>query len=123
MGDRIMAYYTRDTVLAVQENPPPIEASLVCSEENTVMLNDYQIGFINKGKQDNVQPGQIYKILQENKSAFDGSDSNWARKAKNAPPLEPLNSGKLIVLHSEDIAATVMILSSKRAIYPGDMVN
>jgi hypothetical protein len=123
VGDRIMAYYKRDTVLTVQENPPPIDASLVCSEENTVMLNDYQIAFINKGSQDNVQPGQIYKILQENKSAFDGSDSNWTGKAQNAPPLAPLNSGKLIVLHSEDIAATVMILSSKRALYPGDMVD
>jgi hypothetical protein len=118
-----MAYYKRNTVLSVQENPDPIDASLVCSEENTVMINDYQIAFINKGRQDNIQPGQIYTILQENKSAFDGSDSNWTQKTKTAPPLEPLNSGKLIVLHAEDIAATVMILSSKRDLYPGDMVN
>jgi hypothetical protein len=116
VGDRIMAYYKRDTVLSVQENPDPIDASLVCSEENTVMINDYQIAFINKGKHDNVQPGQIYRILQENKSAF-------SKSAKNAPPLDPLNSGKLIVLHAENIAATVMILSSKRDLYPGDMVN
>lgn len=123
VGDRIMNYYERNTVLSVQENPDPIDASLVCSEENTVMINDYQIAFISKGRQDNVKAGQIYRILQENKSAFDGSDSNWTRKAKNAPPLDPLNSGKLIVLHAEDIAATVMILSSKRDLYPGDMVN
>jgi hypothetical protein len=114
VGDRIMAYYKRDTILSVQENPDPIDASLVCSENNTVMINDYQIAFISKGKRDNVTPGQIYRILQENKSAFSGS---------NAPPLDPLNSGKLIVLHAEDIAATVMILSSKRDLYPGDMVN
>jgi len=116
VDDRIMAYYERNTVLSVQENPDPIDASLVCSEENTVMINDYNIAFINKGRQDNVQPGQIYRILQENKSAFDGS-------AKNTPLLDPLNSGKLIVLHAEDIAATVMILSSKRDLYPGDRVN
>ena len=118
-----MAYYKRDTVLTVQEKPDPIDASLICSEENTVMLNDYQIAFINKGRQDNVQPGQIYRILKANKSAFDGSDSNWTLKAKDSPPLDPLYSGKLIVLHAENIAATVMILSSKRAIYPGDMVD
>lgn len=123
VGDRIMNYYERDTVLSVQENPNPIDASLVCSEEDTVMINDYQIAFINKGRQDNVQPGQIYTILQENKSAFDGSDSNWTQKSKIIPPLDPLNSGKLIVLHAEDIAATVMILSSKCDLHPGDMVN
>jgi hypothetical protein len=123
VDDRIMAYYKRDTILSVQENPDPIDAGLVCSEENTVMINDYQIAFINKGRQDNVLPGQIYRIRQANKSAFDGSDSNWSPKAKDAPALDPLNSGKLIVLHAEDIASTVMILSSERALYPGDMVN
>jgi hypothetical protein len=123
VGDRIMDYYERDTILTVQENPAPIDAGLICSEDNTVMINDYQIAFIDRGRQDNVQPGQIYTILQENKSAFDGSDSNWTRKAKDAPTLDHLKSGRLIVLHAEDIAATVMILSSKRAIYPGDMVD
>ncbi len=123
VGDRIMVYYKRNTILSVQENPDPIDASLICSEENTVMITDHQVAFINKGRQDNVKAGQIYRILQVNKSTFDGSDSNWTRKAKNAPPLNPLNSGKLIVLHAEDIAATVMILSSKRDLYPGDMVN
>ncbi|MCP4720013.1 MAG: LysM peptidoglycan-binding domain-containing protein [Desulfobacteraceae bacterium] len=122
VGDKIMAFYSRDTVLSVQENPDPIEASIICSEDNTVLVNDYTIAFINKGKQDNILPGQIYSVLQENRSAFDGSDSAWP-KAKNTIPLDPLNSGKLIVLHTEEIASTVMILSSKRAIYPGDMVN
>ncbi len=123
VNDRIMVYYERDTILSVQDNPAPIDATLLCSEENTVMLNDYQIAFIDRGRQDNIQPGQIYTILQENKSAFDASDSVWPGKAKNKTYLDPLKSGKLIVLHAEDIAATVMILSTKRALYPGDMVN
>jgi len=124
VNDRIMAYYERDTLLSVQENPTPIKASLICSEENTVMINNYQIAFIDQGSKNNVQPGQIYKILQANKSAFDGSDSNWwSWKDKKAPLLDSLDSGRLIVLHTEDISATVMILSSKRDIYPGDMVD
>lgn len=124
VNDRIMAYYERDTLLSVQENPTPIKASLICSEENTVMINNYQIAFIDRGSKDNVQPGQIYKILQANKSAFDGSDSNWwSWKDKKAPLLDPLDSGRLIILHTEDISATVMILSSKRDIYPGNMVD
>ncbi len=123
VNDRIMAYYERDTVLSVQENPAPIEANLLCSEENTVMLNDYQIAFIDRGRQDNVLPGQIYTVLQKNNSAFDASDTIWPGKADKKVALDPLKSGKLIVLHAEDIAATVMILSSRRALYPGDMVN
>lgn len=123
VNDRIMAYYERETLLSVQENPTPIKASLVCSEDNTIMINNYQIAFIDRGSKDNVQPGQIYRILQANKSTFDGSDSTGSWKAKKTPSLPPLDSGRLIVLHAEEISATVMILSSKRDLYPGDRVD
>ncbi len=116
VGDQIMAFYQRDSMLPVQENPAPIDAFIICSEDNTLMVNDYRIAFINKGKKHDIQPGQMYDIFQsqENRSVFDGAD---------AIVLDPLDSGRLIVLHSEDISATVMILSSKRDIHPGDMVN
>jgi len=122
-GDRIMAFYERDTILSVQKNPDPIDAALICSEDNTVMINDNRIAFINKGKNHNIQPGQIYSVLQENKSVFKEPGSILAGKKENDIQLDPLHSGKLIVLHTENIAATVMILSSKRDIHPGDYVN
>ncbi len=116
VGDRVMAYYKRDIELPVQEDPPPIDAVILGSESNTLMINDYRIAFINKGKTDNVKPGQIYSVLQvqSEESLFDGADSVI---------LDPLNSGKLIILHTEDISSTVMILSSKRDIHPMDMVH
>ncbi|MCG8633558.1 MAG: LysM peptidoglycan-binding domain-containing protein [Desulfobacterales bacterium] len=116
VGDRIMAFYEREPMLPVQETPPPIDAVIISSEDNTLMVNDYRIAFIDKGKNDDIRPGQMYDVFQtqEKRSAFDGAD---------AIVLDPLNSGRLIVLHTEDISATVMILSSKRDIHPGDMVN
>ncbi len=116
VGDQIMAFYERDSMLPVQENPPPIDAVIICSEDNTLMVNDYRIAFIDKGKNHDVQPGQIYDILQtqDKRSVFDGADTIV---------LDPLDSGRLIVLHTEDISSTVMVLSSKRDIHPGDMVN
>lgn len=119
--DQVMAFYERDPLFPVQENPGPIDAAIVCSEDNTLMINDYKIAFINQGRQHQIQVGQIYSILQENPT--DGFNSTWPGKSPSAPSLEPLNSGKLIVLHTEDISATVMILSSKRDIHPGDQVN
>ncbi|OQY53150.1 MAG: hypothetical protein B6230_00840 [Desulfobacteraceae bacterium 4572_89] len=123
VGDRIMAFYERDTILPVQKNPDPIDAVLICSEDNTVFINDNRIAFINMGKNHNIKPGQIYSVLQENKSVFKEPGSILAKNKENAIQLDPLNSGKLIVLHTEDIASTVMILSSKRDIHPGDYVN
>ncbi len=123
VDDRIMAYYKRETVLSVQENPDPIDAAIICSEDNTVLINDFRIAFINRGKQDNVRPGHIYSVMQDNESSFGTSHSIWPGKAKNNISLAPLTSGKLIVLHTEKNSSTIMILSSKRDIYPGDMVN
>jgi hypothetical protein len=111
-GDRIMAYYEREPMLTVQENPPPVDGALIESQDNTLMINDYSIAFINRGKDHGVRPGQIYSVLKENRAAFD-------KKIR----LDPLVSGRLIVLHTEPAASTVMIVSSRRDIHPGDRVR
>ncbi|MFH2058413.1 MAG: LysM peptidoglycan-binding domain-containing protein [Pseudomonadota bacterium] len=118
-NDLIMEYYDRDEILTVEEAPSPIDARIICSEDNTTMINDYRIAFINTGK-DKVKPGQIYTVMRKNETK---DYTLWKPGKKESIPLENLKSGKLIVLHTEDIAATVMILSSEYAIHPDDMVN
>ncbi|MCK5164980.1 MAG: LysM peptidoglycan-binding domain-containing protein [Desulfobacula sp.] len=118
-GDMIMEYYKRDSILTVEDNPDPIDARIICSENNNLMINDYTIAFINTGKT-KIKPGQIYSILRTNELK---DNTPWPQKKKNPIKLENLKSGKLIVLHTEDIASTVIILSSKYAIHPDDMVN
>ena len=83
------------------------------------MINDFVIAFIDAGSAD-VKPGQIYSILRKNEIK---DKSYWSLKKKKSVSLGNLESGKLIVLHTEKIASTVMILSSKYAIHPNDMVN
>ncbi|RKX81765.1 MAG: hypothetical protein DRP70_17355 [Spirochaetes bacterium] len=121
-GDMVMEYYERDSILTVDDNPDPIDASIICSENNNMMINDYTIAFIDIGK-DHVQAGQIYSILRKNE-IVDNTHTTWpAKKNKNLIELDNLESGKLIVLHTEDISSTVMIVSSKYAIHPNDIVN
>ncbi|MCF8092426.1 MAG: LysM peptidoglycan-binding domain-containing protein [Desulfotignum sp.] len=122
-GDLIMAYYDREPFLKVQEDPPPIDGAIICSQENALMVNDYAIAFINRGSDQNIRPGQIYSVLQENRSAFDASEGFWHAFTRDDIALDPLISGRLIVLHTEAAASTVMILSSRRDIHPGDMVH
>jgi len=119
-GDMVMEYYKRNPILTVEDYPDPIDAKIICSENNNMMINDYTIAFINIGSA-SVKPGQIYSILRKNELV---DHTTWPlKKKKNLIELENLKSGKLIVLHTEDIASTVMILSSKYAINPNDMVN
>ena len=118
-GDMIMEYYKRDKVLKIENNPAPLDARLICSVDNNLMINDFVIAFIDAGSAD-VKPGQIYSILRKNEIK---DKSYWSLKKKKSVSLGNLESGKLIVLHTEKIASTVMILSSKYAIHPNDMVN
>jgi len=117
--DKLMEYYKRDSILPVENNPDPIAANIIASEDNNVMINDYRIGFITAGR-DMVKPGQIYSILRKNETK---DYTLWKPKKRKQIKLENLESGKLIILHTEDISSTVMILSSKYAINPDDMVN
>lgn len=123
VGDAVMPYYKREGELTVQAHPDPIDAVILVSQENTVMVNDRRIAFINRGSDHHIRPGQVYSVMKENRSAFDGTQSLRHAGGSAGIRLAPLNSGKLIVLHVEDIASTVLILSSKRDIHPGDMVN
>ncbi len=118
-NDMIMEYYKRDSILTVVEDPEPINARIVCSEDNNLMINDYRIAFINLGE-DTVEPGQIYSVYKTNEVK---GDAKLPFLKKETMKLENLETGKLIVLHTEDISSTVMILSSKYAIHPDDIVN
>ncbi len=119
-GDMIMEYYKRDSILTVEDHPDPINATIICAEDNSLIINDNKIAFISIGK-DKVKPGEIYTILRKNK--FE-DDTRWFKaKKEDSVELENLESGKLIVLHTEDIASTIIVLSLKYAISPNDIVN
>lgn len=119
-NDLVMEYYARDNILSVEETPEPIDARIICSEDDDLMVNNFGVAsFINAGK-NQIKPGQIYHVFRENVAK---DYTLYKPKKEENIKLEMLESGKLIVLHTEDISSTVMILSSKYAIHPGDMVN
>jgi len=117
-NDMVMRYYKRKPTLKVEEQPGPIDAKIICSENNSLMIHDYSIAFINKGR-GKVKPGQIYTVSKKNKTA---ENSLWPSNKKPIK-FDELESGKLIVLRTEDIASTVMILSSQYAIYKNNIVR
>ena len=83
------------------------------------MINDNRIAFIDIGS-DHVKPGQIYSVMR----VLNTDDKDlWLKDAKSQVKFDNINAGKLIVLHTEDISSTVMILSSKYEINPDDIVN
>ncbi|WP_320044814.1 LysM peptidoglycan-binding domain-containing protein [uncultured Desulfobacter sp.] len=115
-GDLVMDFYPRQPTFEVDEHPDPVEAVLLCSEDDNVLVNDYRIAFINKGSEDNIRLGNIYTIKR-------GKETESVYDVKTGLDIAPVTSGKLIVLHTEPASATVMVLSSIQDIHPGDIVN
>lgn len=115
-GDMIMDFYSRQPILEVDEHPDPIDAVLLCSEDDNVLVNDYRIAFINKGSGDNIRSGNIYTIKR-------GKETESVYDVKTGLNIAPVLIGRLIVLHTESASATVMLLSSTQDIHPGDIVN
>lgn len=115
-GDLVMDFYPRQPTFKVDEYPEPVDAVLLCSEDDNVLVNDYRIAFINKGSEDNIRSGNIYTIKR-------GKETESVYDIKTGLDIAPVTSGKLIVLHTEPASATVMVLSSIQDIHPGDIVN
>lgn len=126
-GDFVMPYYNRDGQFIVENSPEPTDAILLCSEDNDLMINNHFIAFISKGSNDHIVPGQIYSVLQENIKAKSVSEPWYEqyneKKKKEQVKLDPMEAGRLIVLHTEETASTVMILKSRWDIRPGNMVR
>ena len=118
-GDMVMEYNKREPVLTVDESLSPINGKILCSEDDNIMINDNRIAFIDIGNA-HVRPGQIYSVMRR----IDTTDNSlWPKNPKNQVEFDNIKAGKLIVLHTEDISSTVMVLSSKYEINPDDIVN
>ncbi|MEA1966890.1 MAG: LysM peptidoglycan-binding domain-containing protein [Thermodesulfobacteriota bacterium] len=111
--DMIMEYQKKDNQLKILNNMEKIDARLIGSDNNNALLSNNSIAFLNMGKNDKIQPGQIYTILKEHK----------AKSFSSKIHLKPLVSGKIIVLHTEKRNSTVMVLSSKTEISPDVLIH
>lgn len=115
-GDMIMDYKKPAYTIKVRDVVKNINARLICAENGNTLISSHTIAFINRGSNSRIKPGQLYNIFQKQenrKSPVSG------RKIL----LPPLKIGRLIVLKTERTASTVLILSAKKTINPGDIVR
>jgi hypothetical protein len=72
--------------------------------------------FIDRGANDGIQRGQIYKIY------YQESDQRNPYKAE-LKALDTIPFGELVVLHTESTTSTCLVLDSRRQIKPGAVVG
>ena len=112
VNDHLMPYKQRLPEITLTESKTGLQGKVVVSEEHSSIFGDTTIAFIDKGKKDDVKPGQWYSIYYQEKERI-------SPNAKKDVMLTPVDLGTLLVLHTEDTTSTVLITQSNKSIYPG----
>ena len=115
IGDMLMPYNNRIQQIKIHPSPPGLEGSIIESEEHQGIFGENAIAFINKGRSEGVEPGQFYWIFKQEKYRINPDN-------KSEVTLTPVILGELLVLHTEDTTATVMITDSRDVIQAGARV-
>ena len=114
-GDLLMPYQRRLQRLNVQQSPEGLRGQIIESEEHTAMFGENAIAFIDKGKEEGVVPGQIYWVFKQDQHRINPDD-------KYDVALTPVLLGELMVLHTENTTATVVITDSRQAMHAGSKI-
>ena len=107
-GDLLTGHTKRSGEIPVNADPPRIQANLVCNDNDDSLLAEKSVVYINRGSSDNVRPGRMYTIYREPEPA----ESAFGKETDIAFDLEKV--GRLIVLHTEKISSTAMIVKNSK---------
>jgi hypothetical protein len=113
VGDMLMPYGQRSPKIELKPSTPGIDGQIIASEEHTVLTGDYMLAFINKGRADNIEIGQQYRIYTQQKTVLENNQI----KDKLLPPND---FGTLLVLHTEQTTSTVVITQTSHSISSGE---
>ncbi len=117
LQDAVMPYHPRPAELALKEGLPGIVGKVIGPEESHLMLvGENHLIFIDKGKENGVEPGQQYSIYKQDTAVMDP-------KTITSQTLSPELVGKLIVLHAEDTTSTARIINSMKNIEIGYLIG
>jgi hypothetical protein len=113
INDQLMPYIQRPKEFPIVASTEGIEGQIIVSEEHNELMGENTIAFINKGKKDNLFPGQNYEV-------YNNVDHHRFAKKKDSMMVAPIKIGSLVILHTENETATVLIYDSSQKISAGE---
>ncbi len=114
-GDLLLPYKEHRPKVVINPSPPGLEGRIIESEEHREIFGENEIAFIDRGRSSGVEPGQFYWIYKQEKYRINPDN-------RREVTLTPLVLGEMLVLHTENSTATVMITDSRNAIQAGDKI-
>ncbi len=103
VDDILLPYEPLSSKIKLIPGKAGIFGKIFMAEDRSEMFGDDAVAYINKGSQDGIQTGQAYAIYEEYRIGAE---------------LDFVDSGSILVLHTEATTATVLILRSGSSIQP-----
>lgn len=116
LEDKLMPYFRRLPDVILKESPKGLEGQVVEAEDHHRLIGDNMIAFIDKGKKDGVQRGQFYNVYYR-------LSERIHPKKKERTLLLPVDFAELLVIHTEDTTATVIVTQADREFEPGSKMR
>ncbi|MBF0396818.1 MAG: LysM peptidoglycan-binding domain-containing protein [Desulfobacterales bacterium] len=116
VGDLLIPYKLRSVDIVETESLKNFDSKILLSEEGKTIFGEKDIAFIDKGEKDGVKIGQYYNIYYQESEKIDPKD-------KKATLLPPVEFGSLLVVHTEETTATVLITNATQSVSPGTKVK
>jgi hypothetical protein len=116
LEDMLMPYYRRMPKVILKDSPKGLEGKIIEAEDHNRLIGDQMIAFIDKGKKDGVQPGQFYNVYYQVAEQLDP-------KKKEKVLLLPVDFAELLVIHTENTTATVIVTKADKEFEPGTKIH
>jgi len=116
LEDKLMPYFRRIPEVILKESPKGLQGKIVIAEDHNRLIGDQMVAFIDKGKIDGVQAGQFYNVF------FQVSERIHPKK-KEKTLLLPVDFAEILVVHTENTTATVIVTQADREFEPGSKIR
>ena len=116
LEDKLMPYYRRIPEVILKDSPKGLEGKIIEAEDHNRIIGDQMIAFIDKGKNDGVHPGQFYNV-------YDQALEQINPKNRNKITLLPVDIAELLVVHTENTTATVIVTTSDKEFEAGSKIH
>jgi hypothetical protein len=116
VNDKLIPYNRRLPRISLQKSQAGIEGQIIRGEERQAMMGDEVIAFIDKGQKDGIKPGQFYSVYYQ--------DEHRTKQVTGDKILKtPVDFGELLVLHTEQNTATVLLTRLEKEVEDGTLVR
>jgi len=104
VGDKLIPYTPRNPQVTVIGSPEDIDGQILFSEERQAAFGQFDVVYLNRGYENQVAPGQVYRVYYNRTSEDITVD---------------LDVGEVLILHTEKNTATGVVLNSTEDFYAG----